>query len=635
MPRERSGRCKFVTRIYMNTTMAEKKRRIEQQLVGAVVTQWSEGKSRLRDDVPPSVLRHICSFLNVIDVQSVRSSNKLHALVPRWTVLELSSSDLLRFDMPLLKALDLFATHTERLQTDRWHWYCKASDRWLRWTEIVPFLQRVRYLDMTLLGPEDREDLMAMSTMPNLERLHWKGSRIMKAASLAPVLQNMTRLRVLILDQVLMNQKASADVSTLFRHLPDTLIELRLLETAVAFSRDHLALLLRTCPKLTQVELDLFGRDAQAMRPDDWSLLYSPTPRVWQEWRLSCFEEVYTLPCLDVEALDHFARAKVQHTLRIVTGRRDPWSSAIWKRFVEQTGEKLSPLRVLQYGTPDFSPAIAEDAFDDMIATLMECFPHLEALPVDTGIETDAKTIIQAFKQKWPLVYRQRRFPPRYLSWEIRGDVETILDHLIDHAPKDHFEKMVLYDDSVPDKEVVWSNLLDLLLSQHHWREITIELPVRLSLTDDIAAHLARVPRLDELSIDVNRLTLSANGLADLLEHGDFEELRLEDSNHSDGDWSKTTVSVQLLMQLWRNPRRRTITLQHTILTGLSASDWIALARGWTTTRHVTFLCYVPSAECPIGTHRRETNEPGRPFLIEGSTLSENRSVARLSITIE
>jgi hypothetical protein len=268
----------------------------------------------------------------------------------------------------------------------------------------------------------------------------------------------------------------------------------------------------------------------------------------------------------------------------------------------------------------------------------MECFPHLEELTNHPGTNTDTKTIIRAFEQKWPLIYQERTFPPRYLSWEMRGDVKTILDYLVRHAPSDHFEQLDFQEGYFQEgylrhQDALLAHLPQLLLAQRHWRDIEIELRKSdLSISDDLAAHLARLPRFQKLYMKARRLNLSANGLVDLLKHGDFEQLLLYETNSR---WTKTPISSEVLKQLWRHPRRRTITLEHTLVTGLSTSEWIALARGWTSTQHVTFRCFVSSAECPTGTKWRRKSEPGTPFKIEGIVLSSDPSVAILSITMD
>jgi hypothetical protein len=590
----------------------KKKQRID------VADEKQPSNSRLQNHIPLVIQQHIFSFLDITDVRSLRSVNKFQMRFPRWTVLDLSDDDLEGFGMPVLKALDLFARQTERLETDHLSWYCAHTRRSLKWQQIVPFLQRVRHLDIQRDVNDDdtgRANLAAVADMAKLEILEWEGCRSMSAASMAPVLQK-TNLRVLHLTRVLHNV-----TDTFFGHLPATLTELRLLETPVAFGRDQLARLLTTCPELTQVQLEVQEVSMRTMKPEDWKLLYSPIPRVWHEWSLNCPVEDADapFPCFDVAALDHFARAKVQHTLDIRTGHKLPWSSALWKRFVERTGATTSPLRVLCYGQP---VVLQTDPIDDVTATLMECFPHLHTFHHAWLITTSVQTIIRGYEQKWPLIHQHRVFPPPCFDWNTYdGDVNDVLDHLIDHAPSDYFEKLALEGAPLPDAD----DLHQVLLDQHHWRDIHIELAFGgLDIPDAVAVHLAHLPQLLKIEISVKRLDLSVHGLSTLLEHGGFEELTLYES---DRRWTKTPLSLALLQQLWRNPHRRTVLLEHALLPGISALEWIALARDWTSTRRVTFMCCVPSTEWPTG------NEQGPMFEIDREVVRDEPSVTRLTIT--
>jgi hypothetical protein len=605
----------------------QKRQRIEQQFVRDVIIQLSNGKSRLRDDMPPSVLRHICSFLNVLDVQSVRRSNKLHVLVPHWTVLELSDDELAETKIPLLKALELFAGSTERLTVTQFQWHCGVRLRFVPWTDVVRFLPRVRHLT-TKFGAENndegRADLAAMAGMSKLETLEWlEGWSSIPVATLAPVMQQ-TRLRSLKLNHVLPDITDAQQTSAFFRQLPVTLSELRLTATSVAFGREQLRLLLSTCPELTVVQLEPSGPTARAMKPEDWSLLYSPASRVWREWTLthwSIFAD--PLPCLGVDALDHFARAKVQHTLDIHTAHSIPWSSAMWKRFIEQTGESTSPLRVLRFG----QAAKALDKDDDVGATLMECFPHLETLYDNSSIPTTVETIARAYERKWPLIYQHRVFPPPFLHWNIRGgDVKSI----VDRAPRDHFQELYVDEDSLTPEEEARA-LPDILVAQRNWQDIHIDVTSTLTIPDHVAGHLARLPKLKTIYMEGKHVTLSTNALSNLLEHGDFEELVL--LSQSNGSWTETPLSSELLRQLWRNPRRKTIALEHALVTGPSSLEWEDLAREWarTTTRSVTFRCLCRNEEAWSKAH----NEADQPFYMTGSAMITHPRVRHLIISTD
>jgi hypothetical protein len=551
-------------------------------------------KSQLQEALSACLLEYVFSFLSITDLRSVRGVNKFQMRFPRWTVLELSHRDLLRFGMPLRNALNLFATRTERLETTSLRWYCDASDRFLPWNDIVPFLQRLRHLDVMLEvndSDEDRADTAAMVNMSKLERLEWTGCIFCStgdsnAALLSPVLQKM-HLRVLHLS------RCSTDARTFFGQLPVTLTELRLIETPTAFGRDQLARLLSACPELTRVELDLFGATARAMRPDDWSLLYSPTPRVWQEWSLSCSFEVDPLPCLGAAALDHFARANVQHTLSImscVNNQPYPWSSALWMRFVERIG--ASPLRVLRFG----SLTVAAKPSDNLGTTLMKCFPNLEALPTCGRMDIDAQTLVRAY-EKWPCMIRQRTFPSLCPIWNIQGESGDVFDYLIRAGPNDRFRELKLakFVFNIP---TILSRLPQLLLAQHHWQCIDIQLHDQdLSISDAVACHLAGLAKLETISIHVNRLTLSTTGLTHLLETGHFCRLVLQQDSAVE---ATTLLPVTVLKQLWRHRIRRTVVLRHACITGISAVEWSTLTREWISSHRVHFRSYVPATEQPI-----------------------------------
>jgi hypothetical protein len=570
--------------------------------------------SRLQNHVPLDIQQYIFSFLDIVDVQSLRSVNKFQMRFPRWTMLHLSDDDLLkRFSMPVLKALDLFARQSERLETDHLSWSCAHTGRSIRWEQIVPFLQRVRHLD--IYHDVDDNDIGAIADMAKLERLEWQGCLSISAASMAPVLQK-TNLRVLHLTRALRDGVPG----TFFGQLPTTLTELRLIETPTVFGRDQLALLLFTCPKLTRVQLELQEASMQTMKPEDWKLLYSPKKRVWHEWIVGCLVEDgdAPLPGLGVEALEHFAHAKVQHTLDIRTGHRIRWCSALWKRFVEQTDATTSPLRVFCYGCPVIP---ITDPFDDVVATLMECFPHLHTFPYDWLITTTAETIIRGYKQKWPLLDQHRVFPPRCLTWRIRDDsVDAIVDHLIHHAPRDYFETLDLDGDRLERAD-------EVLLAQDHWRDVHVELyHGSLDIPDAVAIHLAHLPQLRTVDISVRLLELSANGLSTLLEHGGFEKLSLHESGRR---WTNMPLPLPVLRQMWRHPHRRSVRLLHALLTGISALEWIALARDWTSTRCVTFECFLPSADWPTGSEWRR----GQTYEIDREVVRDDPSVVGVVIT--
>jgi hypothetical protein len=622
---------KGVFRVWTNSAMADKKQRVERQVVGEVVHQLTDGKSQLQSKVPRALLQHIFSFLHVMDVRSVRSINKFQMLFPRWTILELSNVELQQFGMKLLDALELFATRTERLYSYHFSWYCERTQRQVSWQEALPSLQSVRHLELE--GPVVNaqygiDDFDRILKLPRLDHLQWRQheARSLHVEPVAPWLQK-TRLRVLRLDNVLADIMEAADACALFRQLPDSLIELRVMKTPVAFGKDQLALLLSTCPRLMRVELNIVEKVTGSMRPDDWSLLYSPKPRIWEEWTLNCTYADDPLPCLGVEALDHFARAKVQHTLSIGSSYREQpryWSSALWKRFVEQTGSRTSPLRVLRFGhfrRFDRLPFLLIGT-DDVVTTLMECFPDLEALPDGPPLQTDAKTIIRAYEKKWPLMDQQREFPPTWLNWELTdSDVDVVMDFLARAGSPNRFHVVDL-NESLRFKDTVLLHLPQLLLSQRHWRSIDVFLKTTdLEIPDTVATHLARLPQIGRISVDVKSLKLSVHALVDLLQHGGFHKLHLVNHGYA---WPHATIPFSVLRHLWTNPRRKFVRLEHVIVN----VDGSALAREWTVTRDILFSCLVPT---PMRPDKHWTHRKGA-FRIFGSALNVDQRVTCIQI---
>jgi hypothetical protein len=558
--------------------------------------------SRLQHVLPQSVLRHALSFLSLADVCSMRTVNVFQSRFPQWTIMELSQDDLLRLNMPLPRALHLFATQTQRLTCSSFDWECYTGV--VLWSTVLQSFRQLRQLSLQLslqlrlddrrrtLDTRDAKDLIRITQgCPSLVRLHieqWRES--LDADTLAPALKA-SHLQSLCLDNVTADLRDPNHVKTLFTSLPATLTELRLTNTFVVLTGELLQLLLTTCPELTRVQMYVLNTDG-TLHADDWKWLYTPSPRVWQEWTLrACGPREEVRPWLGSAVLMHFARAKIQHKLSLsfmADETIEPWTSSLWRSFLAETGHPTSPLQVLDFGRLMF------DQQDDLGGTLMECFPNLHtAAPRSTCLPIAAQALLRAYKRKWPLVIGQHDFPPQRPQWLLHGDVDSVVDHWTQHMPRDHFHELSISRRTYHRHHLL-PNLSLVIPSQDHWQTIDIDLSeTDVTLCDDVMRHITRLSTLRALEVRAHRITVSNPALTQFLEHATFERCSLYATNsHSD-----IHLPADLLLSLWNDKpsARQIIHLQHGVVTNVSNADWNDLARRWHTSRALTFSCIVPN----------------------------------------
>jgi hypothetical protein len=582
--------------------MADKKRRIE--IANDVVRQATGHRFALRAGVPESVLRAVFRLLEVADIRRLRSANKAMMLFKPWTIDTLRQSELVDFDMPLLKALDLFATQTTRLVCGTYvdeGWLDRHSDAFIPWPTIMDHLPRLRHLSIQGINLDSNmKGLHAIVKSPTLVRLDIpKGfgiDHIVDVVQLTPVLR-MARLHRLYLGGPVRSFDRHLLVEQMLEALPSTLTDLRM-DQPLSLTRSGLKLLLQQCPELTRLHLHLTTDTAEdEISVDDWRLLYEP-PRPWHEIHLQRTAvwiggRKVAFGLDDEDVLLHFARAQVQESLVLAPGLDRPWTGALWRRFIQASGKPTSPLRVLRWGR---QPLSAADNWRDVDlgAALLEGFPRLEETSDCHAIAIDAKAMVRAYKQEWPLISRRGLFPNAFPYFYISGDVAPVMDFLI-AGRADRFHTL---DETPLDLNArrMTPYIAPLLQSQRTWADIKIQSD-SLDLDAKVGTTLSQLPTIRNVDIDVRSVDFP---LPDWLLKSAVTSLRLTTTDVKNRrNVPSLPVQASWFESLWNNPERSDVALEHAILEGLSSSEWARVIRGWRTTRKVEFTCLLHKRDVP------------------------------------
>jgi hypothetical protein len=545
------------------------------------------------DALPRAVLLEVLSFCVLVDTARFRTVTKKTLAIPAWKVLSLNMKELKKSPLPLLQTLSLFATHTEELYCDSIAWENATS--WVEVLKRMPRLARVTFHTSHGEHLPREEDLMHIVRHPAMVDLEINTSRMgFNVSSLTSILKasHLERLSLAGLFSVI--EEKSEVAATFVSSLPTTLTELRL-NLLMAVSGDVIQTLLAHCPHLTRLQLLLNAACDKPAIPDDWRWLYTP-PRRWHEITLQSARSWYgPHPCLKPAALVHFARAKVQHTLRIDDWRLPTWTKEMWKDFVGQ------PIRVLTYGlAPDVG--FDDTPVEDALGTLMDTFPFLETIPDCQSLYAESKSLIRAYKDRWPLLETCRQFPPVApfidLIHSSDRDVKEVIDFLATGVANDRFNTLRV-ERGTPHANGFGRLVEPLIQSQRTWTKLVLDGCEEVRLSQPTLAHLASMGTLESISIQAGRLEIST-GLLDILERGRFESIGI----YTTGTPVQLDMSMDVLLQMWRQTKRRYVRLHGVVLRGIRADEWerVMTSKEWVPGPDRTYLefsCLVPSANAP------------------------------------
>jgi hypothetical protein len=559
------------------------------------------------DALPRAVLLEVLSFCVLVDTARFRTVTKKTLAIPAWKVPSLNMKELQKSPLPLLQTLSLFATHTEELYCDSIAWENATP-----WTEVLQRMPRLAHVTFyAWYGNEvpREEDLMHIVRHRPMVDLDITYSRF-QLTYLTSILRASHLTRLALAGSLSIIEVRSQVATTFVSALPNTLTELSL-QIPMALSGKVIQTLLAQCPHLTRLKLQLNGRCDTPAVPDDWSWLYTP-PRRWHEITLQSKNNYDPHPCLSPAALPHFARAKVQHTLRIEDLHQPTWTKELWKDFVGQ------PIRVLAYGLPP-DVRFNDTPVADALGTLMDTFPFLETIPDCKSLYAESKSLIRAYKDRWPLIETCRHFPPVTPSIHLihDRDVKEVIDFLTTGVADDRFSEIRIRKATTPHAKQWLPHLESLVRSQRKLIKFSLDHD-NLDLSEQVFMHLASLDSLETIWIKaVDRLDVSTRGLLTVLERGTFKGLCVYTEK---GTPVTLHVSVNDLLRMWRHRKRWFVRLPGVVVHGIDAADWerVMMSKEWDPGNDdFQFTCLVPSANAPRNSAPQHANvkwflEPGK-----------------------